>query len=202
MPTIDRILLDLPVPITTPRLILRPPQAGDGKGLHAAMLDGYADLVKWVYKPPSPPTVEMIEKEVRIQSATWILREDIRFICIRKDTNKIIGRLAYPAPLCNWDIPLIGISYFICRSAQAKGFATEAVNALTRYAFQTIKARKVEIKVDTDNKASVRVPEKLGFQLEATQIGNWPRPDKQELAEIRTYCAFNTEQLPPFDVKW
>lgn len=35
------ILLDLPMPIITPRLLLRPPQPGDGIALNAAVSESY-----------------------------------------------------------------------------------------------------------------------------------------------------------------
>ena len=35
------ILLDLPTPITTPRLILRPPQIGDGIAVNEAVLESF-----------------------------------------------------------------------------------------------------------------------------------------------------------------
>ena len=202
MPISDLVLFDLPVPITTPRLVLRPPQAGDGEQVHQAILDGYDDKIKWLSWSKTPPTVEEVERESRIQSANWIMREDLRFVCIRRDTDQIIGRLGFPAYQCLWQIPLISISYFIAGSQQNQGYGTEAVNALTRYAFDHIGARKVSIQCDTDKVASYLVPEKLNFAVEAKQKGTCPRPDKKELAEGATYSLFSKDPLPPLQFSW
>ncbi len=202
MPIKDLILFDLPMPITTPRLILRPPIAGDGSQVHKAILDGYEDKIKWLSWSNTPPTVEEVERESRIQSANWIMREELRFVCILKDTNQVIGRLGFPSFQCMWQIPLISISYFIAGSQQNKGYGVEAVHALTRYAFDHIRARKVSIQCDMDNVASYRVPEKLNFALEAKQRGTWPRSDKRELAEVATYSLFSKDALPALEVTW
>lgn len=198
----EPILLDLPVPIETPRLVLRPSESGDGEQLHRAILDGYEDHVRWLARSKQPPTLLEAEKEARQHAVDWLSREFIRFVLISKANNKIIGRAGFPPILSDWRVPYFGISYFVSKSTSGQGLCTEAVNALTRYAFGVLNARKVEIKVDTENLASVRVPQKLGFQLEATQRGNWPRSDKADLAEIQTYSLFDIDSLPALDVTW
>jgi len=50
------ILLDLPVPIITPRLLLRPPQPGDGIALNAAVSESYDNIrhtMPWAKERPS-----------------------------------------------------------------------------------------------------------------------------------------------------
>ena len=42
------ILIDIPVPIVTPRLILRPLQAGGGASLTAAKAETWEDLTQWI----------------------------------------------------------------------------------------------------------------------------------------------------------
>jgi ribosomal-protein-serine acetyltransferase len=198
----DPILLDLPTYIETPRLILRPPQAGDGPGIYKAITDGYSALVKWLNWPSNIPSKEQVEIEARIHQAKWILREDMRFVCINRESGEIMGRMAYPSIQTNWDIPIFGISYFMSKSHQRLGYTQEAVNALTRYAFEVLDAKKVEIKCDVENPASIGIPKKLGFKLEARQKGVWPRKDKHELAEIVTYARFDMINLLPLEVRW
>lgn len=196
------ILIDIPERIETPRLILRIPQAGDGGPLHKAILDGYEDLVKWLCWSQLPPSVKETEEQCRIHHAKFILREDLRFLIIEKETNTTIGRCAYPFSLINWSIPHFGLSYFITKSYRGKGYAKEAINALTRVAFHTLNARKVFMQVDPENIASLKVPQALNFQLEAKQKGCWPRPDKEDLAELWTFAMFDPKELPKLDVKW
>ncbi|MBY0371988.1 GNAT family N-acetyltransferase [bacterium] len=192
----------LPQKITTPRLVLRTANSTDAPGLLNATLDGYEDLVKWLGRPATPPNLRDVEQDIEHSSKQWDSREFLRFLIVSKADDRILGRMGFPPQQCDWRVPCFGISYFIARSANGSGYCTEAVNALTRYAFGALKARRVEIKVDTDNSPSLRIPRKLGFELEATQKGIWPRPDKTELATFQTFCVFDTANLPSLDVSW
>jgi RimJ/RimL family protein N-acetyltransferase len=192
----------MPFPIITPRLILQPPHPGDGKGLHQAILDSHDELVYWLNWPSKIPSLEEVEIEARSHYAKWFLREDLRFVCREKSSDRIIGRFAFPPSFLNWQIPMVALSYFISKPYQGNGYALEATNALTRYAFTVLKAKRVEIKCDTENTKSLSIPQKLGFTLEARQKGIWPKPNDRELAEIITFCMFDTKELPPLDVQW
>jgi RimJ/RimL family protein N-acetyltransferase len=58
----------------------------------------------------------------------------------------------------------IEIGYWIRDAAAGRGFATEASRALTAVGFGLEGIERIEIHCATDNAASRRVPEKLGYQ--------------------------------------
>jgi RimJ/RimL family protein N-acetyltransferase len=60
------------------------------------------------------------------------------------------------------------IGYWIRGSQAGRGIATEASAALTRVAFELCGVDRVEIRVEPANVASLRIPQKLGFAVEAT----------------------------------
>lgn len=190
----SKILIDLPELIETQRLKLQMPKAGFGTKLHAAISDGYEDYIKWLNLPTNIPTEQTLEEECRKHMADFILREFIRYLIIDKSTNEVVGRCAFPSFQANWQIPQFGISYFIRKSQRGKGYATEAVHALSQLAFRNLKAKKLEIYCDSENIASTKIPLKLGFKLEYTQKGGWPRQDGK-LAELQTYSIFSENEL-------
>jgi RimJ/RimL family protein N-acetyltransferase len=190
----SRILIDIPEVIETSRLKLIMPCAGLGAKIYPAIMDGYEDYVQWLCWPTTPPTQEAVEEEARKNHAEFILRDFIRYIIIDKESSDVVGRCALPSNQRNWSIPQFAISYFIRRSARARGYASEAAHALALMAFRDLKAKKLEIYCDVENPASNRVPQKIGFKLEYTQRGGWPRPDG-ELALLHTYSAFSEAQL-------
>ncbi|MBM7693870.1 ribosomal-protein-alanine N-acetyltransferase [Peribacillus deserti] len=53
-----------------------------------------------------------------------------------------------------------------------KGLATEGLSLLIRFAFETIKLRRIEAGVSPENTASIRVLEKAGFQKEGLMREN------------------------------
>lgn len=197
----NKIQIDLPELIETPRLKLQVPSAGFGQKLYQALSDGYEDGIKWLNWSDTMPTADMLEEECRIHHADFILRQFIRYLVIEKATNEVIGRCAFPAFQANWLIPQFGIAYFIRKSKRSKGYATEAVHAMSLLAFRVLKAKKLEIYCEAENIASKKIPLKLGFKHEYTQKGGWPRSDGK-LAELQTYSLFCVGDLPDLDVVW
>lgn len=197
----NRILIDLPEVIETPRLVLQVPKAGFGEKVHQAVIDGYEDCVRWLNWPSIAPTVEATEIDCRKHHAEFILRDCLRYLIIDRATDDVVGRCSYPPLQANWEVPRFGISYFIRKSKRSKGYGTIAAHALANLAFRVLKAQKVEIYSDAENISSARIPVKLGFQLEYTQKGGWPRQDGK-LADVRTYSIFSEEELLNLEVSW
>ncbi|MGI4851550.1 MAG: GNAT family N-acetyltransferase [Janthinobacterium lividum] len=195
----NKILINLPELIKTPRLKLQMPQAGYGIKLFDAINDGFEDYVKWLNWSKDRPNEKELEEECRKHHADFILRDFIRYLIIDPTTEDIIGRCAFPAFQANWLIPSFGISYFIRKSQRSKGYAAEAAHALCSLAFKILNAKKIEIYCDAENLASTKIPLKLGFIKEYTQKGGWPRPDGK-LAELQTYALFSEENLSPLNV--
>jgi RimJ/RimL family protein N-acetyltransferase len=195
------IFIDLPEVIETPRLQLQMPKAGYGQELHEAIIEGYADYIKWLNWPPTPPTPEGVEEDCRKHHAEFILRDSIRYIIIEKASNRIIGRCSFPPLQAVWSIPQFGISYFIRKNTRNQGFATETSHALAVLAFRVLEAQKVEIYCDAENIPSQKIPQKLGFTLECTKRGGWPRADNK-LADLQTYALFSEKPLPALEIKW
>lgn len=197
----NKLLVNLPEQIETKRLKLQMPKEGWGEKLHPAILDGYQDYVQYLNWSPTPPTLLMLEEECRKHHVDFILREFIRYLILDKNTNEVVGRCAFPAVQANWAIPQFGISYFIRATQRGKGYATEATHAMALLAFQKLNAQKVEIYCDAENIPSTKIPLNLGFQLEYTQRGGWPRQDGK-LAELQTYSLFSESDLPQGEVFW
>lgn len=197
----NRILIDLPETIETPRLTLQMPKAGFGQMLHQAIIDGYDDYVMRLNWSSTIPTIDSIEEECRKHHAEFLLRDYIRYIITDKATGNVVGRCAFPSFQANWSIPQFGISYFIRKSKRSNGYATEATHAMSLLAFKALKARKLEIYCEAENIASAKVPLRLNFKLEYTQKGGWPRADG-ELATLQTYSLFSIDDLPTLEIKW
>ena len=69
------ILLDLPMPITMSRILLRSPQLGDGVALNAAVLESF-DNIRYTlcHGLKKKPSLEESEEFVRQAAANWILK--------------------------------------------------------------------------------------------------------------------------------
>ena len=80
-------------------------------------------------------------------------------ICL-KDGGAMAGDLCFKGPVRNYAVE---IGYGIAPDFAGKGYMTEAVQAMTRWAFSQKDVTFVEAETAPDNKASQRILEKCGF---------------------------------------
>lgn len=198
---IDPVLVDVPVPIYTDRLMLRPPQKGDGAALSEAKRASWPELTTWM--PWATGDVADISEETdeimcRTQQAKYLLREDLMMFAFIRETGKLIAGTGLHR--MNWRARLFEIGYWVRSDETGKGYATELTNALTRYAFDVLSANRVYICHDTDNGASRRVIEKLGFKKEGETHNSDVRGDR--LSGTCHYARYDTDDLPKINLTW
>ena len=74
-----------------------------------------------------------------------------------------------------------------------KGVATEAVQLLVRYLFETKQINRIRLVIHPDNLASRRLAEKCGFRHEGTARGAWYHKGKHQDVEI--YAVLHDEVI-------
>ena len=85
-----------------------------------------------------------------------------------------------------WETPRTEIGYW-CRTTRAgRGYVSEAVAAVARYAHENLRAVRVEIVTDEANLASRRVAERCGFELEGVLRHERRAPD----GSLRNTCIY------------
>ena len=83
-------------------------------------------------------------------------------------------------------MPKVEIGYWVRKQFAGQGYVTEAVNAVTDFAFRVFEAKRVEIRMDDDNVLSSRVAERCGFELEGI-LRNERRKLDGSLGNTRVY---------------
>jgi len=68
------------------------------------------------------------------------------------------------------------IGYWVRADSLRRGLCSEAVGVLTALAFRRADLEHVEIQCDPRNRASARVPERLGYRHVATRVANKRAP--------------------------
>lgn len=193
------LLLDLPYPIKTPRLLLRPPHAGDGKHVNEAILESFEQLNLWMPWASHRPSVEETEGFMREAHAKFILRQDLLYLIFDHDEN-FLGCIGLSR--MDWNIPSFESGYWIRSSRTGQGIITEAANALWLYAFKQLHAARIMITCDEDNTASRRIPEKLGCVYEGTLVKNAFKTDNKTLRNTAVYARYDAQGLSPLGVTW
>ncbi len=169
------LLLDFPDAFETERLTIRSPMPGDGTELQAAVAESLDDLRPWVPWADHLPTVEEDEELVRKGRTRFLLREDLWLLLFLKGTHTLVGGSGLHN--INWRVPRFEIGYWVRQRFAGQGYISEAVRGITRFAFETLGARRVEIHCDARNARSQRVARRAGYALEATLRQHDVSPD-------------------------
>ncbi len=195
------VLINVPMPIRTPRLLIRPKQVGDGATTAAAVRETWDDLHQWMRWAENRDdfTAEAMEIRNRHVMAGFILREAIELIGVQTATGTAVIWCGLHD--IDWQGRQCDTGYWVRRSAQGQGFATEAANALVRYGFGPLGMRRIGLTHSAGNEASRRIAEKLGFSLEGIQRGANILPGGRH-ADRLCYARFDIAGLPDLDVRW
>lgn len=193
------ILRDFPFPILTPRLVIAPLRPGTGAEVFEAVEESRESLSRWMPWEKGTKSAEDSEEHLRRTHAQYILREDFGMHARERHSGRLVVFTGFHRPI--WEIDEFEIGYWVRKSAQGQGYASEATNALIRYAFNAMGAKRVVIGHAEGNEASRRVIEKLGFSFESRRIKAIVLPDGS-IVDSFGYVRLDAEGLPPLDVTW
>jgi RimJ/RimL family protein N-acetyltransferase len=201
MAPLNPVLIDVPMPIRTPRLLIRPKQLGDGAITSAAVVETWEELHKWMRwaEDPSGFTAELMEIRNRQVMASFILREYIELIGIETATGTAVIWCGLHD--IDWQGRQCDTGYWVRKSAQGQGIATEATNAMVRYAFGALGMRRIGLTHSAGNEASRRIAERLGFSFEGIQRGANVLPGGKH-ADRYCYARLDVASLPGLQVHW
>ncbi|WP_064090959.1 GNAT family N-acetyltransferase [Rossellomorea aquimaris] len=158
-------LIEFPEYIETARLIIRPCKPGDGIEVHDAIEKSRNELKSWLPFARKEQSVQEVEAGIRDSYGDFIKKTDIRLHIYLKETREFVGSSGFHR--IDWEIPKVEIGYWLHSHHTKKGYITEAVEALTSFALHTLSCQRIEIRCDEENTPSRKVPEKLGYVLEA-----------------------------------
>ena len=188
--------------IITDRLVIRPHMLEDVSVINDAQKRSFSILNPWMEWAKEIPSLENTSEFVQFSLKMWSKEkpENLPFIVFERKSNEFVGGAGYVS--IDWEVPSVEIGYWRDIKHPQKGYITEAANALTRYAFDELKANRVQICCDADNIASRRVPERLKFDLEAKLKNHRVKQVTKELADTLVFAIYDTKHLPNLDVGW
>jgi RimJ/RimL family protein N-acetyltransferase len=159
------ILLDFPDLFESERLLIRAPRPGDGQAVNEAIHESHEHLKPWMPWAQSLQPLEETEENMRRAAARFMLREELWLNLYRKRDGLYVGGSGLHR--IDWSLPKFEIGYWVRASLEGQGYITEAVKRITRFAFETLKAERVEIRCDAHNERSAAVARRCGYAQEA-----------------------------------
>lgn len=151
--------------IETPRLVIRAWDPKDYALLKDAIdrsIDHLLPFLPWARYEPEP----IDDKIARIRRWRADYDSDKEYVMgvFSPDETKALGGTGLHARVGDHALE---IGYWIAAEAVRQGFATELSAALTKVGFEVMGMRRMEIHCDERNIGSAKVPEKLGYSLDA-----------------------------------
>ncbi|MFC4559795.1 GNAT family N-acetyltransferase [Virgibacillus kekensis] len=180
------ILLDFPHEFETERLLIRMPKPGDGRVVHKAICESIDELRPWLPFAQKDQTEEDVEVNIRNAHINFLKREGLRLLVFEKESGQLVCSSGLNR--IDWDVPKFEIGYWAVTRHCGKGYATEAVEGITAFAFRELGANRVEIRCDRKNVRSRAIPERLGYELEATLKNDDLSVDGNELRDTCIYA--------------
>lgn len=189
------------MPIRTPRLTIRPKEIGDGAITSAAVAETWEELNRWMRwaEDRDAFTPELMEIRNRRVMASFLLRETFELIGIETQTGKAVVWCGLHD--IDWEARQCDTGYWVRRSAQRQGLATETANAMVRYAFGALGMQRVGLTHAGGNEPSRRIAEKLGFHFEGIQPKANLLPGGK-CADRYCYARLDLADLPHLKVSW
>ena len=166
MTTPSPILIEIPEEIVGARVRLRPYRPEDAPAVWEAVEESRASLAPWLPWVRGYDSIDDARIFVARARARWVLREDLAVGIFERESSRFLGGSGLHR--INWTLRTFEIGYWIRGTAEGHGYVGETVQLLTRLAFDTLGANRVEIRMHVDNVRSRRVAERLGYVLEGT----------------------------------
>ncbi|HEX4055013.1 MAG TPA: GNAT family N-acetyltransferase [Tepidisphaeraceae bacterium] len=158
------LLLEIPSKLSSERLLLRVPAAGDGAVTYPSVRDSLNELKQWMPWATDDYAEQSGEEWCRKSAAEFLSRKQLQFLIFSHHEGRHLGNIG--AFKFDWDVPSCEIGYWLHTAHTGHGYMTEAVGVLRNMLYQTLGARRVQICTDEKNHKSRRVAELAGFQLE------------------------------------
>lgn len=179
-------LLNIPESLETERLILRCPMPGDGVLVNEALRESWPELTRWMnWAKGDVPDVADSERRQQQNRVAYLERDEFHFNLFLKETGQFVGK---PSLLrMDKSVPKGEIGYWIRTSLVGRGLMTEAVAAITEFAFEALHLVRVEIRCDALNRRSAAIPERLGYRLEGKLINDCRAP-QGDLRDTEIYA--------------
>ena len=180
-----RTLIPLFEALRGERVVVRPYRESDAQALFEAIAESRDHLRPWLPFADEHQTVDESRHWIIQQLANWILRDDLMLSIWEHATGRYLGGTGLHPH--DWEIDYFEIGYWIRVSAEGHGYISESVRLLTDYAFDNLKANRLEIRCDELNVRSASIPKRLGYVLEGRSRNDVATTD----GRLRTTLVFS-----------
>ena len=146
------------------KILMRPFRFEDAEETYTAVRESLADLKPWMSWAHDEYSLSDSKEFIRITRARWGEGTLFAFVITDKQSGSVLGgcSLSHIHPVYH----LCNLGYWVRSSRRGEGVAVRATQLAARFAFEKIGLIRVEIVIALENRASIRVAEKVGANHE------------------------------------
>jgi RimJ/RimL family protein N-acetyltransferase len=172
--------------LETRRLRLRPFRTTDIEDYAALHAD--PEVLRYLGSGPEPWDRGRSWRHLAFVMGHWQLRGAGMWAVEHKETGAFIGMIGFAAPE-GW--PGFELAWILARRWWGNGYATEGAGAALAYAFFTLQMDRVISLINPENRASIRVAERIGERLQG-RITHFGREMLRYGLDRETYLKENS----------
>jgi [ribosomal protein S5]-alanine N-acetyltransferase len=171
--------------LTSADLLLRPYREEDTAAFYQLIQENKARLA-----PAFPGRIRLTQnleecRRLLLQfKSDWLLGQVYAFGIWEKASNSYIGEIS----LKNFDrsVPKAEIGYYLGQQAEGKGYGSQMLGCLVKFAFEDLNLNKVFLRTAIDNPRSFKLAERCGFRREGLMRQEF-RDHQHHLVDIYYY---------------
>lgn len=122
---------------------------------------------------------EACEYFVRSKLADWLMQRTYAFGVWHQVRAEAMGYVELSR--LEWAVPRGELVFFIDRSYEGKGYMTEVVKEVLRFAFGQLRLERVSVHIASDNYAAQRLARKCGFSREGELRAYFRKPSGEKV---------------------
>lgn len=139
----------------------------DAPAVHATCQD--PEIQRWIPRMPRPYTLDHARAFVSAGDGLAI-----------REHGEVVGSIALRLMADN----TASIGYWCVPQARGRGVMTRALRRVCRYALDELAVQRLELTVDRENLASLRVAENVGFRREGVMRSKHAHPDGHRIDSV------------------
>lgn len=166
---------------STERLIVRKFVPSD----HDDLADILSDVEVTYFEPYETFTREACVQE----SINFSISNEFYAVVLK---NKVIGKIYFS----DKGYGSYEIGYTFNKKYHGKGYASESIMGMLRYAFSSLGVRRIFAEIDTRNEKSIKLVERVGMRKEAEHKELFPRKEENDVYnDFYVYAILKKEFL-------
>ena len=151
-------------PLSDELVSLRPWTLDDVPAVAAACDE--SEIARWIHQIPNPYGEQDAREYVLGTQAAWCEGTGAFFAVVELADQRLAGSIAIR--MIDAEAATVEVGYWTAALARGRGLTTRALVLVSRWALDVVGAKRIQLRADVRNVASLRVAEKAGYRREGT----------------------------------